>query len=120
MQNLETTKIDTTAINQEQEAGVITHQFLAQAQPLVTSVISLNGAKKESLQSIEKTRAAKPIDPELIKFYEAFKKRERIMKSPVRHPAIDFEGDFLKLQRAEQEARQTLEKAEVEREQKAM
>ena len=68
-------------------------------------MVSLKGAKKEAHESVGKTKTEKPVDPELIKFYEAFKKRERIMKSPVRHPAIDFEGDFLKLQRAEQEAR---------------
>ena len=48
MQNLETTKVDSVAMNQEQETAVVTNQFLAQAQPLVTSVVSLKAGKKEA------------------------------------------------------------------------
>ena len=42
------------------------------------------------------------------------------MKSPIRKAVVDFEGDFKKLQKAVQEVGHTLEKAEVELEQKAM
>ena len=59
----------------------------------------------------------------MVKFFEAFQNKQKITRTvwkTIRLAGSDFQGDFVKLQRAGEELGQTLERAEVELEHKAM
>ena len=69
-------------------------------------------------ESLSRHSSRGSVDPDLIKFYEAFQSQESVARLPIRPAGVDFEEDLGKLTRATHGVRQTLQRIETDMKEK--
>ena len=64
---------------------------------------------------MRKKKKSKSIDPDLIKFYEAFTRNEMSCRMPTVLKTINFKEDIFRLQQISLEMKRTLARAQIEK-----
>ena len=74
-------------------------------------------SKRAKSTSKEPEDKSKSIDPDLIRFFEAFATQRQGPRLPIRHGPVDFREDIDKLRKVSNEMRATFARLQLERKQ---